>query len=578
MENLALAGLVENLKPAMTEVFVRRIVQHQPDGFIFQTRSPRLPAFKILMHARQPALYASEARPPFEAPATDFLMVLRKHLTSAELISFSKPLAERVVEFEFKTVVPSKELETMWLVVELLPNAPNLILLDAERRVVSSLLPLTPQHGIDEYEPYRFPGSTSKIDIARIVEEDVPELAEYATAANPQTWLIQHVGGFGPVFAAELVHRQKRSGHGVVEEIRSMVAQVRASSRGAWLYTELPLGHILESNDLRRLGKAILSPIPLESLERTHSSRMFGSIVEGARFYFDELESHTLLEESKQPVLRDLREAAKRTAHREQKLIKQQRDYEAAAGLQKTAQLLNSSGLKMDQHYASVAVNDYFGETPREVEVTLDSTFSLRENIDRMFKRHSKAERGKQMIGRRLAQVRNQHGRLDEQLRRVQAIRDWDTWLAVATRLHKDGRAKAEADVADVIEKEPVLRRFRTALIEGREVYVGRNARENDEVTFEIAAPDDFWLHVAEYTGSHVVVRNTKRDKELEPSVLVKAAQIAAFFSQARNTSKVEVHYTRRKHIVKPKRARAGMVRLLEFRSISVEPRNWLES
>ena len=59
------------------------------------------------------------------------------------------------------------------------------------------VLPLTPQHGIDEYEPYRFPKAASKIDIARILDEDVPELADYDAAANPQTWLIQHVAGFG---------------------------------------------------------------------------------------------------------------------------------------------------------------------------------------------------------------------------------------------------------------------------------------------------------------------------------------------------------------------------------------------
>jgi predicted ribosome quality control (RQC) complex YloA/Tae2 family protein len=72
-------------------------------------------------------------------------------------------------------------------------------------------------------------------------------------------------------------------------------------------------------------------------------------------------------------------------------------------------------------------------------------------------------------------------------------------------------------------------------------------------------------------------VRNPNRDKDLDNEVLVKAAQLAAYFSQARNSSKVEVHYTRRKHVVKPKRAKPGMVRLLEFKSISVEPKNWLE-
>src|SRR5262249_51960136 len=108
-------------------------------------------------------------------------------------------------------------------------------------------------------------------------------------------------------------------------------------------------------------------------------------------------------------------------------------------------------------------------------------------------------------------------------------------------------------------------------------VYIGRNARENDEVTFEIASPDDFWLHVAEYTGSHVIVRNPNRDKELEPTVLIKAAQLAAFFSQARNSSKVEVHFTRRKNVTKPKRARPGLVRLQEYKSVVVEPKNWIE-
>src|SRR5205823_6583922 len=154
MENFALIAIVENLRPAMSEVVIRRVVQHQRNGFIFQTRSMKVPAFKIVAEPQNPALYASETRPPIESPGMDFLMVLRKHLTSAEVLSFNKPLSERIVEFGFKTAVPSKELETMSLVFELLPNAPNIILLDAERRLLSSFLPVTPQHGMGEYETY----------------------------------------------------------------------------------------------------------------------------------------------------------------------------------------------------------------------------------------------------------------------------------------------------------------------------------------------------------------------------------------------------------------------------------------
>src|SRR5579862_3360075 len=121
MENFALIALVESLRPAMSELIIRRVIQHHPSGFILQTRSLKLPAIKIVADTQRPALYASENRPPPDSPGTDFLMVLRKHLTSAEVTGFSKRLSKRIVEFTFKTVVPSKELETMSLIVELLP-------------------------------------------------------------------------------------------------------------------------------------------------------------------------------------------------------------------------------------------------------------------------------------------------------------------------------------------------------------------------------------------------------------------------------------------------------------------------
>src|SRR5258706_9889849 len=109
-------------------------------------------------------------------------------------------------------------------------------------------------------------------------------------------------------------------------------------------------------------------------------------------------------------------------------------------------------------------------------------------------------------------------------------------------------------------------RRFRTLQIDGRVVLVGKGARENDELTFGAASPEDFWFHVADYSGSHVVVRNPGKEKDLDKTILEKAAELAAYFSQARNSSKVEVHYTKRKHVTKPRRAKPGLVRLLEFK------------
>jgi predicted ribosome quality control (RQC) complex YloA/Tae2 family protein len=574
MENFALIALLENLRPAMSELLIRRIVQHQPNGFIFQTRSVKLPAVKIVADIQRPAVYASETRPPIESPGTDFQMVLRKHLTSAELTGVSKPLSERIIEFNFKTAVPSKELETMSLIVELLPNTPNLILLDAEHRVLSSFLPITPQHGIGEYEPYSYPTQGDKLPLERLLEPDAGDFQELNADL-----LVSKVAGIGPVFARELAARQKKSGKQWRDEIRLMLEQVRAPSRAAWLYTELPLGHILEQNDLRRLQKAILSPIELESLTRTHSARLFTNILDAAKFYYDEFENRSLLEQAKLPVLRDMRQAVKRFADREKRLSREQEQFQEAEGLQKTAQMLTSSGQNMDQHYETVKVTDYFGEKPQTIELPLDSSISLRENIDKLFKRYQKAGRGKSIVARQIAEVRNRRAAIDEQTRRLEAIKDWDTWLAIASKL--PGRGSRETGPSPRLQPggvETKSKRFRRMELDGREILIGKGARENDELTFDIAGPEDFWFHVADYSGSHVVVRNPAKAKDLDEPTLLKAAQMAAYFSQARNSSKVEVHYTKRKHVTKPRRAKPGLVRLLEFKSIKVEPKNWLDS
>jgi predicted ribosome quality control (RQC) complex YloA/Tae2 family protein len=578
MENLALIALAESLRPAMEGLIIRRVVQHQPHGFILQTRSPRMPALKIVMNAQNPVLYASEVKPPQDYPNSDFLMVLRKHFTSAELLEFRKPLSERVLEFVFKTAVPSKELERMSLVVELIPNAPNIVLLDAQRRVVTSLHPLSRQHELGEFDPYAPPQRHGKMPLEAFVSGETPPWSDEEAVLEGPDGLISRVAGLGPVFAQELLFRRQRRGRSLAEEITTMIKQVESPSNAARIYTEKPLGHLLEQNDVLALSHAIVSPFPLQSLERTHSAREFSSIVEAIRFYCDEIETRTLLEQAKQPLLRELRSAAKRLTERQKRLEKEHSTFEEAAGFQRTAQMLSSSGKSPDQRYEAVTVTDYFQDQPREVRIELDPAVTLRENIDRLFKRHQKAGRGKQLNARRLSETKNKQAAILDQVRRLQAIKDWDTWLAISSRIAAEREdLKASTTPAKEARETPSVRRFRSIVEEGMEILVGRNSRENDELTFDVASPDDFWMHVADYSGSHVVVRNPEKTRSIPEKVLLKAAQIAAYFSQARNSPKVEVHYTQRKHVSKPRRAKSGLVKLSEFKSIRVEPKNWLE-
>lgn len=114
-------------------------------------------------------------------------------------------------------------------------------------------------------------------------------------------------------------------------------------------------------------------------------------------------------------------------------------------------------------------------------------------------------------------------------------------------------------------------RPYRTFAVDGYEVLVGRADRDNDHLTFRVAAPRDLWLHVGGGTpGSHVVVRDQGND--VPRSVLERAAALAAWYSKARNASSVEVHYCRVAQVRKPRGAPAGLVELERFQKIRVKP------
>jgi predicted ribosome quality control (RQC) complex YloA/Tae2 family protein len=115
---------------------------------------------------------------------------------------------------------------------------------------------------------------------------------------------------------------------------------------------------------------------------------------------------------------------------------------------------------------------------------------------------------------------------------------------------------------------------YRTVEFEGFEILVGKADVDNDRLTFGIAEPRDFWLHVKGPAGSHVVVRNPFELEALPRPVLERAAELAAWHSKARGArGKVEVHVCRVSDVRKPKGFAPGQVQLKRWDAVKVYPR-----
>ena len=228
-----------------------------------------------------------------------------------------------------------------------------------------------------------------------------------------------------------------------------------------------------------------------------------------------------------------------------------------------------------------VTVIDYFSENASPIEIELDESTSLSDEAQRRFALYRRSKRALTQIASRTGAVEREIHRLQTEQKKLEdqlasadpqnkppglaqlqithGARTTDTRLGLAPK-----RAGSEP------KRIPGTRRYVSS--DGWEILVGRTSKDNDHLTLKIARPNDLWLHAADYGGSHVVVRNSTR-KDVPHRTLIEAAQLAAYFSQAKKDPKVDVHYTQRKFVSKPKGAKPGLVRLQRFKNITVEPR-----
>jgi predicted ribosome quality control (RQC) complex YloA/Tae2 family protein len=221
-----------------------------------------------------------------------------------------------------------------------------------------------------------------------------------------------------------------------------------------------------------------------------------------------------------------------------------------------------------------VTLTDYYTEGMPTIEIEIDENATLQEAAGESFSRFGKAKRAVEEIATRLLQLGRELEEFDQKrLKLEEAIANRDAYaLAEFEELrHKPSREPRKQKASLTL---PGMRRYLSS--DGYEVLVGRTARDNDQLTFRVARPNDLWLHAGDYPGSHVIIRNSSRN-QIPHRTIIEAAQLAAKFSQASKDSKVTIHYTRRKFLSKPKGAAPGLVRMSTFKTITVEPGENLE-
>lgn len=296
-------------------------------------------------------------------------------------------------------------------------------------------------------------------------------------------------------------------------------------------------------------------------------------------YYFSQIES----ERDFQTLVKSAESGLRQELNKKEKLL-QRLEYDLKRhgepeDLKKRGDLLLANVATARRAGNKVYVTDFFDENAPEIEIEADENLSLPEAAEKFFARYAKARNAATELTGRIEKLYSEIADLKEkqlEFEQIIARRDENALtefletnkFAGAKPLQK---AEQKTNKAKEPENVPGARRYRSS--DGYEILVGRASKDNDYITFRVAKSLDWWLHTADYPGSHVVVRNPKRGEDLPPRTLIEAAELAAKFSRAGQAGKVAVNYTLRKFVTKPKNAAPGLVRLASFKTIMVEPK-----
>ena len=205
-----------------------------------------------------------------------------------------------------------------------------------------------------------------------------------------------------------------------------------------------------------------------------------------------------------------------------------------------------------------VKVVDYSADPPREESLEIDPTLSVLENAEKMFKQAKKGRERLKLFPERAARIDSEIARLRLEVQKIYSLGDLLPLYPSPSEKKKQIEKKAvDSKLPKNVASLDLPRGFKG--------YAGKNASGNDHVSFRMAKGEDFWFHVADYKGSHVVVRNPSRIDELPLEVEMAAARYAASHSSAPGGSAVEVTVTKAKFLSRVKKT-PGAVFISSFR------------
>ncbi|HEX6989698.1 MAG TPA: NFACT RNA binding domain-containing protein [Bacillota bacterium] len=600
VDGLLLRACLDEIRGAAVGARVERVHQPRPDTLTVTLYRPGEGSLTLLAGCspRHGRLHLTDRRLENPPSPPAFCMLLRKHLQGRRLLAVEQQGFDRVALLRFGFPGggdPAAFPPHICLVVELAGAAANAILVDPEGVILDAMRRRTGGRPLLPGAPYRPLERGDRLDLPDLDSEALAHRLDRAGEDPLWRALLGQVEGPGPDVWRDVAIRAGvdprlawheltgESRRRLLKEVQRLADGVR---RGRWTPCAVVTG--------QRYRAA--AAVPIEAL----SGSLGGTLVTFRRpselcdAVFGAWQDRDVLDDRR----RSLESVVQRELGRAERRLEARRDDLTRAGeaarLRKYGELLLAQLHRVPRGRVRVVLPDVFDEALPQVEIALDPALTPAANAQRYFDRARKLERAQGKASQLLRQANEEVRHLREMLVAVEQADDPATLEEVAAELREYGYA-APAAARRTPDRggqagrrarggapgnrgdrggRPRTEPMRLVSRDGWTILVGRNNRQNDRLTFRLAAPGDWWFHVKDEPGAHVIARPPGGGPagQLPPATLEDAALAAAYYSAARGGQNVPVDYTQRRRVRKPQGARPGFVVYDGHRTVFVTP------
>ena len=512
-----------------------------------------------------PRLHLTAASPENPAEPPMFCMLLRKHLLGARLTEITQPPMERAATFTFDCTDEMGFPVQKRLVAELMGRTCNLYLLSPEGRILDCLRRV----GLDESAKrpalpglmYQQPEKVAKQNPLEADTECYVNLLKAPGADILSDRLMDGLGGLSPLVCREAALYAAGS---TDARVSSLDADTMGEKLALFFHEHLnhPAPYFYALSDGTPKQYAFC---PIREYGECRRGESFGALLDSCYTLRDQKDA---MRQKGQAVRKTVQNLCTRLTR---KMAVQQKELEATYDRERLRQLgdiLTANLHRIAKGQTAVSCEDFYDEDMKTVEIPLSPTLSPQQNAAKYYKDYARMKNAEKELTHQLTLGRTELSYLQSVLEELNRAGTDAELEEIRRELQEGGYLRADAGKKRIRQAKLPPMRFEST--DGFPIYVGRNNRQNDELTFRLARKDDIWCHASKVHGSHVIIScggATPPD-----NTVTQAAQLAAYYAETGGGQNIPVDVTPVKQVKKLPGGKPGMVIYHTYRTVVANP------